>query len=155
MKNKGNFVSPEFWCNKRVLITGHTGFKGSWLSLWLLNLGANVYGISLEPTTEESIFKKGNLAKSMNSIIQNIKNYELLYSTISKIKPDIIFHMAAQSLVRLSYESPIDTYATNVMGTINLLEVVRKLYITKLVLNVTFEDHSLVAPTPHALLNQT
>ena len=107
----------RFWKNKRVLITGHTGFKGGWLSLWLSYLGTNVLGYSLKPKGKKNFFNTINLSKEINSVIGNIKNYKKLSKLINEFQPDIIFHMAAQPLVIDSYINPRDTYETNVMGT--------------------------------------
>ncbi len=120
--------------NKRVLITGHTGFKGSWLDLWLKLLGADVLGYSLEPNTNPSLHKILNLG---DDVIGNILDNEKLEKTFRDFKPDIVFHLAAQPLVRLSYVEPLLTYQTNVIGTLNVLEAARKSGVTKAVVNVT------------------
>ena len=112
--------------SKKVFITGHTGFKGSWLSHWLLNLGAEVYGYALEPNTDPSLFMQLRLDGQVRHKVADIRDYEKLLSSIKKIQPDIIFHLAAQPLVRLSYQLPLDTLNTNIMGTANLLEGVRQ-----------------------------
>jgi CDP-glucose 4,6-dehydratase len=112
---------------KTVLITGHTGFKGSWLSIWLNELGANVKGLALEPTSLTSHFKITKLENILEHNIANIKNFNEVEKIVNKIKPDFIFHLAAQALVKKSYEDPIDTFSTNVMGTIHILEAIRKL----------------------------
>jgi CDP-glucose 4,6-dehydratase len=119
-------VNKIFWCNKKVLITGHTGFKGSWLCLWLHQLGAKVTGIALNPPTEPNLFHLCSIEKLVHSVHGDIRNFDLLYETISQTEPDIIFHMAAQPLVGHSYENPAETYEINVMGTTYLLEAVRK-----------------------------
>ena len=111
---------------KKVLITGHTGFKGSWLSLWLLELGANVIGYSLEPPTHPNLFEALSLNKKLIHIIGDVRNEEKLFSIFVKYEPEIVFHLAAQPLVRLSYKEPKLTYETNIMGTINILEAIRK-----------------------------
>ena len=109
--------------NKKVLITGNTGFKGSWLTLWLNILGANIYGISLSPLTKPSLYSLSKLSNIVqNKKIIDINNFEIVKSTISKIQPDFIFHLAAQSLVYKSYELPSLTWKTNVIGTLNILE---------------------------------
>lgn len=113
--------------NKKVLVTGHTGFKGSWLSQWLLNLGAKVYGVSKDIPTKPSIFEELNLHKKLNHQILDIRDYRKFEQHIKKIKPDIIFHLAAQSIVNESYNNPVETIETNLMGTVNLLEAVRQL----------------------------
>ncbi|MEW6111655.1 MAG: CDP-glucose 4,6-dehydratase [Thermodesulfobacteriota bacterium] len=130
-------VNREFWRNKRVLITGHTGFKGSWLCLWLHDLGANVTGYSLPPPTEPSLFEAAALASNMTSVIGDVRDSAQVLNTISKYEPDIIFHMAAQSLVRRSYQDPTETYGTNIMGTVNVLEAVRLSRTVKAVIVVT------------------
>ncbi len=115
----------SFWQNKRVLITGHTGFKGSWLSLWLEQLGAELCGIALEPPTDPSLFKEARVAQGMRSEIADIRDLERVKEILREHRPEVIFHMAAQPLVRKSYDDPVGTYSTNVMGTVNLLESVR------------------------------
>jgi CDP-glucose 4,6-dehydratase len=115
----------DFYRNKRVLITGHTGFKGSWLSEWLLLLGANPIGYSLEPDTEPSLFKQLNLEKRIEHQIADIRCSNTLTDSIQAAQPDIIFHLAAQSLVRRSYLNPTLTYETNVMGTVYLLNALQ------------------------------
>jgi CDP-glucose 4,6-dehydratase len=112
--------------NKTVLITGHTGFKGGWLSLWLNELGANVIGYSLEPPTEPNLFDALNLKDKITHIIGDVRNEELLIPIFEKYPPEFVFHLAAQPLVRNSYNEPKLTYETNVMGTVNVLEAVRK-----------------------------
>jgi CDP-glucose 4,6-dehydratase len=114
------------WTSKRVLVTGHTGFKGSWLSLWLQQKGAALCGIALEPAKDKSMFEDANVGCGMRSVIGDIRNLELLKKTFVDHRPEIVFHLAAQPLVRSSYEDPLGTYSTNVMGTVNLLESVRK-----------------------------
>ncbi len=122
---------------RRVLITGHTGFKGSWLALLLKELGADVYGYALEPPTKPSLFVEARIQDCITSYIGDIRDYEYLLKVIQETKPDIIIHMAAQPLVRESYINPVDTYSTNVMGTVNLLEAVRQTPGIKAVVNVT------------------
>lgn len=111
---------------KTVLITGHTGFKGAWLSLWLKLLGAKVVGYSLQPPTQPSLFSELGLCDSICHVIGDIRDLENLQKVFAQNRPEIVFHMAAQPLVRLSYEQPIETYSTNIMGTVNLLEAVRQ-----------------------------
>ena len=113
--------------NKRVLVTGNTGFKGSWLSAWLVELGAEVFGLSKDIPTEPSHFEVAYLAKRVNHIEANICDCENILKLIKEVKPDFLFHLAAQALVRTSYESPLDTWQTNVMGTLHVLEALRKL----------------------------
>ena len=116
----------EIYGNRRVLITGHTGFKGSWLSLWLTELGANVIGYSLEPPTEPNLFESVNLKDKITHIIGDVRDEEHLISVFEKYQPEFVFHLAAQPLVRISYKEPKLTYETNVLGTVNILEAVRK-----------------------------
>ena len=127
----------DFWQNKKVLVTGHTGFKGSWLSVWLQNLGANVVGYSLPPPTTPNLFEIAHVEEGMASIIGDIREYEQLQKIISRQQPEIIFHMAAQALVRYSYDNPVETYATNVMGTVHLLEAIRQACGVKAFVNIT------------------
>ncbi len=126
-----------FWQEKTVFITGHTGFKGSWLSLWLQQLGAKVVGFSLPPPTTPNLFTIANVSDGMTSLMGNICDYPLLKAALLEHSPDIVIHMAAQSLVRYSYQEPIETYATNVMGTVHLLEAVKQTDSVKAVVNVT------------------
>jgi CDP-glucose 4,6-dehydratase len=130
-----NKLFSGIYKDKRVLVTGHTGFKGSWLTLWLTKLGAKVSGIALQPNTNPNHWELLNM--NIDSNIQDIRDLEGLRSTIKRINPDIIFHLAAQPIVRLSYEEPLETYQTNVMGTINLLEVVREMPSIQAVIIVT------------------
>jgi len=116
----------SFWAGKKVFITGHTGFKGSWLSLWLKRLGAEVIGYSLPPPTKPSLFEVGQVADGIVSITGDVRSLEQVRAMIAKHQPEIIFHMAAQTLVRYSYIHPVETYSTNVMGTVNILEAVRE-----------------------------
>lgn len=126
-----------FWKGKAVFITGHTGFKGAWLSIWLVKLGAQVTGFSLEPPTNPSLFGITTLSKETNSLIGDIRNLSFLSKQLSTAKPEIVIHMAAQALVRKSYIKPVDTYATNVMGTVHLLEAIRSVPTIKAVIIVT------------------
>lgn len=123
--------------NKRVLITGHTGFKGSWLSQWLLEIGAEVYGYALKPPTNPSLFNQLNLVDSMHQSINDVRDLKALKSYVDEVKPDIIFHLAAQALVRDSYEDPITTIETNINGTVNLLEAVRQLQVKTTIVVIT------------------
>ncbi len=120
-----SLIDPNFWKNKKVLVTGHTGFKGGWLSIWLQQLGAEVSGISLAPNTQPSLFELTGLAQTMESYELDIRNADALRHKIKLLAPDIIFHLAAQPLVRQSYAEPIQTFETNVMGSINVLDAVR------------------------------
>jgi CDP-glucose 4,6-dehydratase len=134
---EGVVMNPEFWNGKRVLLTGHTGFKGSWLSLWLQSMGAELVGYALTQPTNPCLFDVADVGKGMTSIIGDIRDLEYLRTVFSEHRPEIVFHMAAQSLVRHSYAEPVETYATNVMGTVNLLEAVRCTDSVKAVVNVT------------------
>lgn len=134
---EGLEMTPEFWRGKRVLVTGHTGFKGSWLSLWLQSLGAAVTGYALAPPTNPSLFEAGRVAQGMTSLTGDITDLSALLKAMSNARPEIVIHMAAQSLVRLSYDQPVQTYATNVMGTVNVLEAIRQGGGVKAVVSVT------------------
>lgn len=134
---EGLEVNQDFWRGKRVLMTGHTGFKGSWLSLWLQSMGAQVVGYALAPPTNPSLFEVAEVGKGMTSIIGDIRDLERLRAVFAEHKPEIVIHMAAQPLVRYSYIEPVETYSTNVMGTVNLLEAVRSTPSVKAVVNVT------------------
>ncbi len=130
-------MNPDFWRGKRVLLTGHTGFKGSWLSLWLQSMGADLKGLALEPPTTPSLFVEAKIARGMVSQIGDIRDYDMVLRAVAEFKPEIVIHMAAQPLVRYSYKNPIETYATNVMGTVHLLEAIRQTGTAKVVVNVT------------------
>jgi len=130
-------INPDFWKEKKVFLTGHTGFKGSWLSLWLQQIGAEVTGFSLPPPTQPSLFELANVAKGMTSLIGDIRDVEKLSSALKESKAEIVFHLAAQPLVRLSYKTPVDTYSTNVMGTVNLLEAIRRSNVVRSAVIVT------------------
>lgn len=130
-------VNSKFWKNKTVLVTGHTGFKGSWLCLWLQSMDANVVGYALDSPSQPNLFKEANVAQNMVSINGDIRNMEAFQNIMMQYKPEIVIHMAAQSLVRHSYANPVETYATNVMGTVNVLEAVRHSTEVKAVLIVT------------------
>jgi CDP-glucose 4,6-dehydratase len=118
-------MGSDFWRNKRVLLTGHTGFKGGWLSICLERLGARVSGISLAPSTNPNLFNLANIESICDSHIQDIRDEKAIANLVQTIQPDIIFHLAAQPLVRASYQTPLQTYSTNVMGTANLLDALR------------------------------
>lgn len=130
-------MNPAFWRGKRVFLTGHTGFKGSWLSLWLQSMGAEVTGYALNPPTNPSLFEAANVAAGMRSIIGDVRDLNLLQKTMQDANPEIVIHMAAQPLVRYSYANPVETYATNVMGSVHLLESVRHTKSVKAVVSVT------------------
>ena len=134
---EGVGVNPPFWKGKRVLLTGHTGFKGGWLSLWLQSMGAQVVGYALAPPTNPSLFDVAQVGKGMASIIGDIRDLAHLQAVFAEHKPEIVIHMAAQPLVRYSYQNPVETYSTNVMGTVHLLEAVRNTPGVKAVVNIT------------------
>jgi CDP-glucose 4,6-dehydratase len=123
--------------NRKVLITGHTGFKGSWLCLVLNMLGADVYGYALKPPTEPSLFNEAKVDELITSYIGDVRDYKHLNEVVSKIQPEIVIHMAAQALVRESYKTPVETYAINVMGTVHLLDACRNTSSIKAIVNVT------------------
>jgi len=118
-------VSPAFWRGKRVFVTGHTGFKGAWLSLWLHKLGARLSGYSLPPATQPSLFEAAKVESLVVTTYDDIRDLEHLSVALRRAEPEIVLHLAAQALVRRSYADPVETYATNVMGTVHLLEAVR------------------------------
>ncbi len=130
-------MEASFWRGRRVFLTGHTGFKGSWLSLWLQHLGAELTGFALEPPTTPSLFEVAHVAQGMNSIIGDIRDAESLSNAMRQARPEVVIHMAAQPLVRYSYAHPVETYATNVMGTVHLLEAVRAVDTVRAVVVVT------------------
>ena len=130
-------MNPSYWRGKRVFITGHTGFKGSWLCLMLTSLGARVAGYALEPPTQPNLFSLARVADVVESTKGDVRDLEALSACVRGFAPDVVFHMAAQSVVLASYDEPADTYSTNVMGTVNLLEAVRRLKRPCVVVNVT------------------
>lgn len=130
-------VTKTFWGNRRVLVTGHTGFKGSWLSLWLQLLGADVIGYSLPPPTVHSLYEAAGVSDGMISIEGDVRDFGHLKEVIETHHPDLIIHMAAQALVRQAYQDPIETFSTNVMGTVHLLEAVRQTGGVRAIVNVT------------------
>jgi len=130
-------IDRGFWNGKRVFLTGHTGFKGSWLSLWLVSLGANVKGYALNPPTLPSLFNEAKVDSIIDSQIGDIRDQDLLHESITTFNPDILIHMAAQPLVRYSYDEPIETYEVNVIGTAKILEVARSCSNLKAIVNIT------------------
>ncbi len=115
----------SFWAGKRVLITGHTGFKGSWLSLWLTELGAQVWGVALEPDTNPALFDQLHLTDRLDHFIGDIRDPDILAARVDQAQPDVVFHLAAQPLVLASYDNPLETWNTNVMGTAHMLQALR------------------------------
>lgn len=120
-------IDSEFWRDKRVFLTGHTGYKGSWLALWLRSMGAEVTGYALQPNTEPNMFGDAQVADGITSVIGDIRDREALSAAVSRADPQIVFHLAAQALVRQSYIEPVETHAINYLGTVNLLEAMRGL----------------------------
>lgn len=144
-------MKREFWRGKRVFITGHTGFKGGWLAFWLADMGAEVHGYALAPPTEPNLFTAANVkARLASNTITDIRNAGALVESMQVANPAIVFHLAAQPLVRYSYVDPVETYSVNVMGTVNLLEAVRQTTSVKAVVNVTtdkcYENREWVWP---------
>jgi CDP-glucose 4,6-dehydratase len=130
-------IDQNFWQGKRVFLTGHTGFKGSWLSLWLHSLGAIVKGYALNPPTNPSLFIEAKVSSIVDSQIGDIRDQDVLYESMTTFNPDVLIHMAAQPLVRHSYDAPIETYEVNVIGTAKVLEVARSCAHLKAIVNIT------------------
>ena len=130
-------ASPQFWCGRQVLLTGQSGFKGAWLALWLSSMGANVTGISLPPNSTPNLFTLANVAQLMNSQFADIRDANVVSNIIKKAQPQIVLHLAAQALVRSGYKDPLGTFATNIMGTANILNSLRGLDSVKAVVAVT------------------
>ena len=130
-------IDQGFWRGKRVFLTGHTGFKGSWLSLWLSSLGAEVKGYALNPPTSPSLFNEAKVSSIIDSQIGDIRDQDTLHESMVSFNPDILIHMAAQPLVRYSYNEPIETYEVNVVGTAKVLEVARSCSNLKAIINIT------------------
>ena len=130
-------MNSEFWRGKRVFLTGHTGFKGSWLSLWMQRLGSEVTGYALPPPAAPNLYEVADVEQGMTSLIADIRDLSALQKAMQTARPEIVIHMAAQALVRQSYSEPIETYATNVMGTVHVLESIRNTPSVKAVLVVT------------------
>lgn len=131
-------MNPQFWRGRRVLVTGHTGFKGSWLCLWLASMGAEVHGYALPPPTNPSLFEVAGVGELLSSSeIADVRNLDALLEALQRTEPEVVFHLAAQPLVRHSYRAPVETYAVNVMGTVHLLEAVRQTMSVRAVVSVT------------------
>jgi CDP-glucose 4,6-dehydratase len=131
-------MNTDFWRDRSVFLTGHTGFKGGWMVLWLSNLGARVHGYSLTPPTTPNIFTEAQVKDRLaRSTIADIRDLESLTAALRSAQPSVVIHMAAQPLVRESYRTPVETFATNVMGTLNLLEAVRRTDTVEAVVNIT------------------
>ena len=118
-------MNAYFWQGKKVIVTGHTGFKGAWLSLWLQHLGAEVVGFSLDPPSDRNLFEVADVSRDMLDRRGDVRDLKCLIQCMEQHAPDVVFHLAAQALVRPSYTTPVETYATNVMGTVNVLESIR------------------------------
>ncbi len=144
----GRLPSPAFWQGRRVFLTGHTGFKGGWLALWLNAMGAHVQGFALPPATNPNLFEALGVAAMIGHEIGDIRDATALHNSVQRFHPDVVIHMAAQPLVLLSYEQPVETYATNVMGTVNLLEAARRCNAAQVTLIVTsdkcYENHNII-----------
>jgi CDP-glucose 4,6-dehydratase len=130
-------LNRSFWNGRRVFVTGHTGFKGSWLCLWLHALGADVTGYSLDPPTQPNLFEQANVANCVRSIRGDIREFAALKSALAECNPAVVLHMAAQSVVKRGYDDPIETYSSNVMGTVHLFEALRQISKPCVVVNVT------------------
>jgi CDP-glucose 4,6-dehydratase len=130
-------MNKSFWKEKKVFITGHTGFKGGWLSIWLAESGAKVTGYSLKPETSPSLFESCLIEKKINSVIGDVRDEQKLKQTIRETQPDIVFHLASQPLVLKSYDNPVETYEINLMGTVNILNAIRDITSVKSFINVT------------------
>ena len=129
--------NTNFWKNKNVFVTGHTGFKGSWLSIWLEYMGANVTGYSLKPKSSSCLFYKSDIGNRITSIYGDILNYKKLFKSIDHAKPEIFFHLAAQPLVSIGYKNPLKTFNTNIIGTVNVLEILKQSESIKSIIVVT------------------
>ena len=129
--------TPDFWQGKQVLLTGHTGFKGAWLAFWLSKMGAKVFGVSLPPNTSPNLFTLCKIEQRICSLFFDIRDANLVSDLVKKIQPEIVFHLAAQALVRHGYRNPLDTFSTNVMGTVNILNAIRGINSVRAFIGVT------------------
>lgn len=132
-----DLINRDFWQGKKVLLSGHTGFKGSWLALWLSEMGAEVSGVALKPASTPNLFELLKLDQRINSYIGDVREIKFVQTVFEKTEPEIIFHLAAQALVRHSYRDPVETYSTNVLGTLSMLEAARRASSVKVFINVT------------------
>ncbi len=130
-------INRAFWSGRRVFLTGHTGFKGSWLSLWLNSLGSDVTGYALDPPTQPNLFESAEVAELIRSLKGDVRDFQMLKEALGESRASVVIHMAAQSVVRRGYDDPIETYSSNVMGTVHLLEAIRQLGRPCVVVNVT------------------
>ncbi len=141
---------PDFWRGKRVLLTGHTGFKGGWLALWLARMGAQVTGLSLAPATPRNLFSVARVGEACDSRIGDIRDLETVATLVRETRPELVLHLAAQALVRASYRQPVDTFATNVMGTAHVLDAMRGVDSVRSVVVVTtdkvYRNHETAYP---------
>ena len=130
-------LSRAFWKDRNVFVTGHTGFKGSWLSMWLHAMGAKVTGYSLDPPTKPSLFEQARVGECVRSIHGDVRDFAKLKSALEECDPDVVLHLAAQSVVRYGYDNPLETYSTNIMGTVHVMEAARQLKRPRVVVNIT------------------
>lgn len=130
-------IDPGFWHGRRVLVTGHTGFKGSWLSAWLVRLGAEVHGYALRPPTVPNLFDAAGIGAAMDGAFADVRDLDRVRRVVEEVRPEVVLHLAAQAIVRRSYDDPVGTYATNVMGTVHVLEAVRSVSGVRAVVVVT------------------
>ena len=142
--------AARFWRGTKVLVTGHTGFKGAWLSAWLAGMGASVTGVALPPETSPNLFDLLGLARDVDSLLRDVRDLEAMQGVFRSAQPEVVFHLAAQALVRRSYADPVQTYATNLMGTVHVLEAARATPSVRAVVNVTSDKCYENRETQHA-----